>query len=428
MARTWTAILCSLWTVTALAQGLEIYVSDAGNLDQPPWKILKYDANGENPQVFITQQLGWPQEILFLEEENTVLVSNVSTNRINRYNAETGAFINSFATGIAQPTRMKIGADGLLYVLQWTGNGRVLRYQLDGQFVDNFTDVGVIEAIGLDWDAAGNLYVSSFSGKSVRKFDSSGHDMGLFVNSNLEGPTNIWFDESGDLLVLDWRGTSVKRFDANGVFKGNFITGLTEAEGVDFLPNGNILIGNGGTGAVKMYQPDGTYIEDLVPSGSGGLLMPNAVTIRRLATEFVINPGLNDAWFNDETPGQGFLITVFPEIQKFFLAWFTFDTERPDESVTANLGEPGHRWLTAFGDYSGDSAELTISLTKGGVFDSVEPAPTTQDDGSIELQFSDCENGLLTYDIPSIAQSGSIPISRIALDNVGLCEELATAN
>jgi len=427
LAKAWTAILCALWAVTSLAQNLEIYVSDAGKLDQPPWQILKYDANGENPEVFINQNLAWPQDILFLESENTVLVSNLNTNRITRYHADTGEFMDNFITGIAQPTRMKIGADGLLYVLQWSGDGKVRRYQLDGTFVDNFTDVGVDRSIGFDWDTSGNLYVSSYGDESVRKFNSNGQDQGLFINSNLEGPTNIWFNEAGELLVTDWRGTSVKRFDANGNFLGDFITGLSEAEGVDFLPNGNILIGNGGTGAVKMYQADGTYIEDLVPSGFGGLIQPNAIVVRPLATGFVINAGLNDAWFNAATPGQGFFVTVFPNNQQIFLAWFTYDSERPDPSVQSNLGEPGHRWLTAFGSYSGDTANLNIEITKGGVFDSMTPMPAQENGGTIEIQFSDCENGLLTYDMPAIALSGSIPISRIALDNVALCEGMAAA-
>jgi len=68
--------------------------------------------------------------------------------------------------------------------------------------------------------------------------------------------------------------------------------------------------------------------------------------------DFQINAGLNDAWYDPETAGQGFLITVFPDIGQMFLAWFTYDVERPGEGVTAQLGEPGHRWLTAQGPYA----------------------------------------------------------------------------
>ncbi len=281
------AIFILLLASNAFSQDLEIYVSDAGNFTSPPWKILKFDENGENPETFIDTVLSWPQDILFLEDQQVVLISNLNTGRITKYNSTSGEFIGDFATGIAGPTRLKIGTDSLLYVLQWSGNGKVLRYELDGTFFDEFTDVGVTQSIGIDWDDEGNLYVSSYGAASVRKFDTSGTDLGIFVNSNLAGPTNIWFDVNGDLLVIDYNGTAVKRFDSTGTFLSNFITGLGSAEGVDFFPNGNILIGNGATSSVKMFDSNGSYIEDFIPSGSGNLLRPNAVVIREVTPSSV---------------------------------------------------------------------------------------------------------------------------------------------
>ena len=139
-----------------------------------------------------------------------------------------------------------------------------------------------------------------------------------------------------------------------------------------------------------------------------------------------MNAGLNDAWYNPATSGQGFLITVFPEIQQIFLAWFTFDTERPPEDVTAMLGEPGHRWLTAQGPYNGDTANLTIFVTEGGVFDAAVPAASTDPagDGTMTLEFADCNEGLAEYEITSLGISGEIPIQRIVTENVPLCEIL----
>lgn len=278
-------------STNVFSQNIEIYVSDAGNFSNPPWKILKFDENGENPETFIDTVLAWPQDIVFLEDQQVVLISNLNTGRITKYNSTTGDYIENFATGIAGPTRMKIGTDSLLYVLQWSGNGKVKRYQLDGTFVDEFTSVGVPQSIGIDWDNNGNLYVSSYSGDNVRKFDANGNDLGLFVTSNLAGPTNIWFDDNGDLLVIDYNGTAVKRFDSTGVFVSNFITGLGQAEGVDFFSNGNILIGNGVTHSVKMFDSNGVYIEDFIPSGSGGLMNPNAVVIREINVSSVSDDG-----------------------------------------------------------------------------------------------------------------------------------------
>jgi len=142
-------------------------------------------------------------------------------------------------------------------------------------------------------------------------------------------------------------------------------------------------------------------------------------------SQFEINAGLNDAWYNPATDGQGFFVIVFPVIHKMFLSWFTYDIERPPGNVTALLGDPGHRWLTAIGDYSGDTAVLTIDLTQGGVFDSHDPVPSHQPYGTITVTFTDCHTGEVSYDIPSASQTGVVPIQRIANDNVPLCQSLA---
>jgi len=136
---------------------------------------------------------------------------------------------------------------------------------------------------------------------------------------------------------------------------------------------------------------------------------------------FAINTGLNDAWFNPQTPGQGFFIIVLPQLRQIFMAWFTYDTERPPADVTAFLQEPGHRWMTAQGEYDGNSAVLTVFVTSGGVFNSAVPAPMTTADGEILLEFTDCNSGTVTFDIPSLDLQGVVPIERVAPDNIAQC-------
>jgi len=138
---------------------------------------------------------------------------------------------------------------------------------------------------------------------------------------------------------------------------------------------------------------------------------------------FTINAGMNDAWYNVATPGQGFLVTVFEETGLVFLAWFTYDVERPPEDYAAILGEPGHRWVTAQGPFEGDTATLDVTITSGGVFDSSEPAVENAPGGTMTVTWHDCSNATLTYDIPTAGQ-GEIPLVRIVDDNVALCESL----
>lgn len=273
-------IACLLWMSPILmAQEFDIYVSSGGN-----HSIIKYDQNGANPSVFIPVAgggLGWPQDIIFLEDENTVLVSSFNTGSIKKYDADTGVFIEDFINLDVAPTRMII-KDSLLYVLPWAGQGvenPVVRYQLDGTFVDEYTNTGISQAIGMDWDAEGNFYVSSYGSAYVKKYDSDGNELGFFIDSNLSGPTNIWFDDNGDLIVLDWNTNNIKRFDSEGNYIGVFISGISQPEGIAFLPNGEMLIGDGGANRVKRYDSEGNFIANLPVTGVA-LSTPNAVVLR----------------------------------------------------------------------------------------------------------------------------------------------------
>ncbi len=285
-----------LTTTLLFSQDVGVYVSDAGNFTNPPWFVWQFTETGENPVILLDQNDGivWPEDILFIDDNNTVLVSSLSpAGIIQKYHADTWEFIENFAEGINGPTRMEIGPDGYVYVLQWySGDNKVLRYEKDGTFVDEFTDIGIPAGIGLDWDDSGNLYVSSYSGSYVRKFDTNGNDLGPFIDSGLSGPTNIFFDKSGngDLIVLNWNSGIVKRFDSDGNFIEDVITGIGQCEGYDFFPNGDILIGVGGSGAVKRYDSDFNYIADFVEPGI--IDTPNAIRIHEgtlSTTEFDID-------------------------------------------------------------------------------------------------------------------------------------------
>ena len=159
---------------------------------------------------------------------------------------------------------------------------------------------------------------------------------------------------------------------------------------------------------------------------TGTLAARMAASMATQAQEFQINPGLNDAWFNPATDGQGFFFNVFPDQNFFFMSWFTYDTERPPEDITAILGEPGHRWLTASGSFdAGNMVVLDVNNTTGGLFD--DPQEVTQNPGygTITVTFENCNSATVDYDLPAAGVSGTIPVQRVVLDNVPLCETLA---
>ena len=152
-----------------------------------------------------------------------------------------------------------------------------------------------------------------------------------------------------------------------------------------------------------------------------------------MATGFVprINAGLNDAWYNPLTDGQGFFITVFPHLKTVSLAWFTYDTELPAEDAPANLGDAGHRWLTAVGPIEGNQVVMDIEMTSAGLFDTSAEIQRTDppgSDGTILLTFNSCNSATVEYDIPSINRQGVVPIRRVVDDNIALCEGLNALN
>jgi len=153
-------------------------------------------------------------------------------------------------------------------------------------------------------------------------------------------------------------------------------------------------------------------------------LMMTAISENQQAG-FQMNTGLNDAWFDPDTDGQGFFITVFPDLNVVNLAWFTYDTQLPGNDDSANLGDPGHRWLTALGTIEGNKSVMTVTVASGGLFDTATDIEREQD-GTITLTFDDCHSGTIEYDLISINSQGVVPIERVVGDNAALCETLAS--
>jgi probable HAF family extracellular repeat protein len=208
----------------------------------------------------------------------------------------------------------------------------------------------------------------------------------------------------------------------------------TQANGMQRLED--ILVANSTTGLDGWSQLSAGGISDnglwVVGQGTNPSDIREAFLAQlpdSVAPGFKINAGLNDAWFYEPTSGQGFFITVFPDLGFVSLAWFTYDTELPPDNATANLGDPGHRWITAIGQIDGDQVVMDIDITSGGIFDTpaiIDHTDPPGSDGTLILTFDSCNSGTIEYDIPSINRHGTIPIKRVADDNIVICEALST--
>jgi hypothetical protein len=132
------------------------------------------------------------------------------------------------------------------------------------------------------------------------------------------------------------------------------------------------------------------------------------------------NDGWDGAWFDEGTPGQGFLIDADPNPEGddfIFVAWFTYG------EITAS----GQRWLTAQGPLADSTADLVLYETTGGSFDDPKPNETSAV-GSLAIDFTDCSNALLTYSLNDEVLDGSIDIKRAIPGTEAVCEELNGQN
>lgn len=130
-----------------------------------------------------------------------------------------------------------------------------------------------------------------------------------------------------------------------------------------------------------------------------------------------INHGMDGAWSDPNTPGQGFFFDVHAGedgSEFIFVSWLTYGDD------TAS----GQRWLTAQGPFEGTAAEIIVYETTGGSFD--DPETTTTDPvGTLSIDFTDCSNAILIYSLTEEGLESTIDIQRTIPGTQALCLELA---
>ena len=223
---------------------------------------------------------------------------------ILRYDANTGVFIDRFATmpNSEQATfrDFNFGPDGDLYVIDRKPGYRVLRFDgTSGAYKSEFV---ASRSGGLDspktfvFGDDGNLYVSSHGDKVLKYQGPFGTKPGAFLGEFASGsgrpdtPDNLTFGPNGDLFV--GYSNTVDRYNGTtGASLGTFVQpgsgGLSRLfqGGLIFGPDrngdaeGDLYVTSGNTDQVLVYDGiDGSFVEPLFSPGLGGLDLPAGLT------------------------------------------------------------------------------------------------------------------------------------------------------
>jgi hypothetical protein len=225
--------------------------------------------------------------------DGRLYVTGHFTNNVLRYEASTGAFVDEFvaagAGGLSAPVGLKFGPDGQLYVAHHVSD-KIIRYDgSTGAYVDDFVPSGsggVDDPAGIMFGPDGRLYVASENNNRILRYDGmSGDFIDVFVpggSGGLNRPYDLTFGPDGHLYVTSQGNDDIIRYDGTtgafiDVFAGE--SGMGEGAGLAFGPDGHLYVSVlFDDNVVRFDRTTGVQIDDYVAFGAGGLDSPVFIT------------------------------------------------------------------------------------------------------------------------------------------------------
>lgn len=401
----------------------QLYVADFGqrlnNADGS--EVYRISTQGE-VSVFATGLAG-PSGNEF-DSQGNLIQANIAGNRVDRIDPQ-GNVTTIAASGFASPVGVAIDAQDTIFVAN-CGSSSLSR--IDGSAgVEIASGLPLSCPNGLTIDPDGNLYAANFNNGNIVKVTPEG-DVSIFATtptSNFRpsgGNGHITFG-NGRLYVVSNAAAQVVELSLEGeltLLAGDGTRGHNDGPALESSfssPNGIALSADGRT----LYINEAESTQGITLNTATFPLNPSLVRSIELEDSLAINPGLNGAWFNPATVGQGLFFDIIPSQGVLFAAWFTYEA---DDGAVLPEGANERRWFTLQGPYEGGTANVDVLLACGGVFDD-PTAVTNTPVGSAVVTFHSCREATLSYELDS-GLAGTTPLERLTPDN--FCATLAQSS
>lgn len=187
---------------------------------------------------------------IFLPAEAAVLIGNTNGNNIVEIDEKTGNFLGEFISpfnGFESPDTLTYGPDGNLYISSGDTPETSAIYRFNGQtgaLIDKFASGGdLLRPYGLAFGPDGLLYVSSFRSDEILRYSgTTGKFVDVFAQRDgtpegLNGPNGLLFGPDGKLYVTTEGSVADDNGELEFLFPSQVLKyDIASGEGKVFVP------------------------------------------------------------------------------------------------------------------------------------------------------------------------------------------------
>jgi sugar lactone lactonase YvrE len=346
-------------------------------------------------------------------ENDTLYASNYNNGRI--YKIELDGTVTEVVGGNTRgPAGIRFDDSGNMYVAMYNLNSIV---KIDSQGNESTFASGINGPIALDWDSAGDLYVSSFSGSNtVTRIASDGTQSQVAKVQQLAQVSSLCLDSSDDIYVTSYQSGDIYLVSQSGEVTLFAATGQSGLSFLQFDATNNVFyatVTNSGT--LLQVNMDGTF-EALINTPTGGSVDGPVATAK---VDSAIGLAVSD-------DGKHVYFATDTHVRRLNIADPAVDQVRPYFTSDASAAVDGassfsHQFM--FEDPNNDPLTLTVENmpawmtfdgvdTLSGTSSSADAAQTLVIDAKLDDGFAAVAQGFsLTINATSAAPTTPTPTS-----------------